>query len=282
MASRVNTKFVVQLSVVLVLAFAGVGASAFFLLRNSGDDLARAGDKKMLAGDYKMASELYSKAVNKEKTNVAFLEKWRDALKGLVPETQVKYSDAYAKYLMALRQLAIVRPDAVEDQATYLELRQASLGPVVYDRGGYDFVLREADTLLALHTTDADPAMGDRLRRYRGLVRLRLAAESPDAKPELIQGAKEDLEAALRANPADTETAVALENWYELQAAKARSETRHDEADAFVKAGGEVVPGSHLGASYQRDLPDFLRTEPARGNARDEAARIPQLSLIHI
>ena len=55
MASRVNVKFVVMLSVVLGLVFASVAGVAMMVLYKSGAENARLGDEAMERGDYKAA-----------------------------------------------------------------------------------------------------------------------------------------------------------------------------------------------------------------------------------
>jgi len=66
MATRVNTKFVVVLTAVLLVACAGVVGAFWFLLHNTGADLARMGDRQMTQAKYKEAGDLYAKAVNKD------------------------------------------------------------------------------------------------------------------------------------------------------------------------------------------------------------------------
>ena len=51
MASRVNVKFVVILSVALTVVFASVAGAALYVLSNRGAALEREGDGYMAAGD---------------------------------------------------------------------------------------------------------------------------------------------------------------------------------------------------------------------------------------
>src|SRR5437016_1133521 len=145
MASRVNTKFVAMLAGVLLLAFGAVAGSAYFFLYNTGADLTRMGDKKMALGQYKEASDLYSKAVNKEKTNVAFLEKWVESIRKQTPDTQQKYRDAYMNLNGAMRQLAIVGRD-VGPQREFLEMIKTELDPIAFKRDNYDSFLNDIET----------------------------------------------------------------------------------------------------------------------------------------
>src|SRR4051812_48527933 len=132
MAARVNTRFVILLAGVLILA-TGAVTGTLYLLSNSGADLVRMGDKKFAAGEYIDAAGFYSKAVNKEKTNPLFLKKWIEALRKQTPETQVKYMATYGELMAAMRQLAITTSD-VEGQLEYLEVRRQGMEQFPYDR----------------------------------------------------------------------------------------------------------------------------------------------------
>jgi len=279
MASRVNTKFVVLLSASLLGLCALVAVAGLLLFRNSAADHAKLGDRRAAEGNYREAAERYSRAVNKENTNVGYLEKWRDALSKQTPTEQVRYSNAFNQYVSALRQLAIVQPDNVEAQRAYLELTAGRLNPNAFDRDGNDFLTREADTLLAARGDARGP--WDVLRRYRGLARLRLLANTPDAKAELDAQARADLEAASAADPADAEVAQGLEAYWSYKAFRADADARPEDAAAARAAGAEVVraflannPGS--GAmqltALRRDLADLVRDLQATDN-KDGAAR---------
>src|SRR5437868_7302056 len=113
MAAKVNTKFVLMLTVVALLAITAVWATWHLFLRNTGADLVRAGDKKMVAEEYKDAADIYAKAVNKEKTNVEFLKKWIAALKKSNRDTPRAYGEMFTTNLVfsAQRQLAMVTDD---------------------------------------------------------------------------------------------------------------------------------------------------------------------------
>jgi tetratricopeptide (TPR) repeat protein len=251
MATRVNTRFVVILTAVLLVACGGVVGAFAFLLYHTAADLARMGDKQAALGHYKEASDLYSKAVNKEKTNSGFLQKWADALRKQTPETQPRYMDAYGNLGSALRQLAIVSRNNIAAQRAYLDLEKQGLDLSPFKRDGQDSYIREAENLMSQHAGATAEPGADVLRRYRGLARLRVAIESPDAPPEYLDGAKDDLEAALKADPDDAESARALERYYTFKALKADAANNADEATAMFAKGGEVVAAFR--ASHPQD-----------------------------
>jgi Tfp pilus assembly protein PilF len=241
MATQVNTKFVVKLTVALVAGSAVLIGAFAYLMKNTGADLARMGDKHMLAAHYKDAAEAYSKAVNKEKTNSEFLKKWIESLRKQTPETQTSYKDAYENLGRAMRQLAVCDRDNVAAQREYLDIEKQVLesGPV--RRDSLDAFIRECQTLIEQHVGSANPGAAEPLRRYRGWARLRVATESQDAGPEYADGAKEDLEAALKADPADSETARLLERFYAYKAAKADAASKPEEVTENIAKGSELI-----------------------------------------
>ena len=108
MASRVNVKFVVILSTVLVLVAAGTGFLAYKVVFKSAADLAAAGDAKMASGEIRAAELLYSKAVNKDPYNSELLLKWENALEQWTPETDRELQNEFRNtYVLLRRQLAL-------------------------------------------------------------------------------------------------------------------------------------------------------------------------------
>ncbi len=80
MASKVNVKFVVILSVALLILAAGVGVLGAMVLFNSAADNIKRGDQLVAQGDYAEAAKAYGKAVNKESYNSEYLRKWISAI----------------------------------------------------------------------------------------------------------------------------------------------------------------------------------------------------------
>lgn len=216
MAAKVNTKFVLMLTAAVVVAVGAVFGAMYFFLHNTGADLARMGDKKMAAKQYEDAAGIYSKAVNKEKTNVAFLNKWIDALKHLTPDTQRKYGETFFQQLVAAqRQIANLTDDpAVARQ--YLTLRLELSEALPFERDGYEQIVEDTTTVLSRFSAPA-PAT-ESLRRFRGIARLRIAMNTPDIAKDLLPGVKEDLDAAIAADPADSDAVQGLATWHAVQA----------------------------------------------------------------
>lgn len=241
MAGRVNKQFVISLSVGLALVFSVVAASAYYLLVNSAADLAKAGDRLAAQGEYDKAIEYYAKAVNKEQTNSGNLAKWRDALKQLAPETQVVYNDYYRQYHMATRQLARVQRDNIEVQRENLELQKGMMLQGEFSRSARDQYVIECDAMISLHAGEPAGSPSDVLKRFRGAAKCELFAFVPDAKIEVANEAEADLIAALAADPADTESALALQMLYRVMADRATARSAMDEAAALREKADGVV-----------------------------------------
>lgn len=278
MASKVNTKFVVGLGAGLVVVCGAVAGTAYFLLRNTAQDNFSQGQKLMAQQKYADAAIAFSKAVGKEQTNVEFLTQWREALSKQTPETQTTYREAFIDFAMrATRQLAIVQTDNVEAQRQYMDLRMEMIRGAPYSQDAYNAVLQDGQTLLAFHATKpAGP--WEVLKRYTGMIAARMFFETPAARPDQIDNAIKDMEAALRANPADSEVAAVLvESWQRL-ADDAQRANRASDAQAHEQKARTLVE-TFLSANpdeptitllkVQRDLGMTLRQlEQARQEGR--------------
>lgn len=129
MASRVNMKFVVGLSVAVIAIFGLGSALAYRVMKNSPEKLMRAGDEKAAAGDYKEAEKLYAKGVNKVQSNLQFMEKWKGALTKSTYGTKVAFEEKYGQYVSLLRQMAAVQQTNVAAHREYLGvLMQSAVG----------------------------------------------------------------------------------------------------------------------------------------------------------
>lgn len=266
MAGKVNKKFVMVLSAIILVVVGGVFGLMYFFLYNTGADLARMGDKKMAEKEYKDAAEIYSKAVFKEKTNTEFLSKWIDALEHTTPESQRKYSEAFLGQLMAARrQLALVDND-LKMQREYLDLRQSLSDSLPFERSGYDTIIDDTTAILLRHPEKTPETQG--LRRYRGLSRLRIAANIRDTADETYVGAREDLEAAMEANPADEEAALGLSTWYLVKADRATGADAEKEVTQALADSRRIItdfaqknPDSILAAAtiLRKDLDSSIR-----------------------
>src|SRR5690606_20993343 len=121
-ASRVNVRFVVMLAVSLGVLSAAVGGVAVWVTFKSGKRNVAMGDAAMAEGDYEAAERFYARGVNKEQSNVEWLEKWRAAMLKKIPETQTRYIADYQLYAGGiLKSLAIAKRTDLAAHREYLD-----------------------------------------------------------------------------------------------------------------------------------------------------------------
>lgn len=239
MASKVNVKFVASLGAGLVVLVGGLGLATYFLLVNSAADLAKKGDQAMSKEDYASAAVYYSKAVDKERTNIAYLSKWRESMAKKVPDTRQKFSEAYRSWLGIARQMAIVQRDNLTDQLAYAEIvrQQYLVGP--FNRDANTLALNEMETMIGYYSGKPEGPW-EKLRKVRGIARLRAVNEAADAKEQQWADALADLEAAAKADPADSETALSLVSYYGVQAQRAERRGEQEKSDELLATARKV------------------------------------------
>jgi|GEM_PF-5143335 len=219
MAARVNVRFVTILCVVIGVVFVGMAGAAYFIVKKSASDHFQAAQAYVQAGNALEAEKSFSKAVNKEPTNVVYIEHWIESIEKLTPETQTTYSDMYWRnYVPAMRQLAVAKRTDVEGWEKHLHSeyeRRNKFGAA--GRSSWQSMLTETNSALAhfLTSAESDNPQADwhRLRRFRALSNLNMRIESGEADPEFRDKTVLDFEAALRVDPTDVESAVGLYNW---------------------------------------------------------------------
>lgn len=279
--SRVNTKFVVILSCAVLLIFGVVAYVGYSIVIKSGDDLARMGNEKMAeaeraeaAGDtraaqqaYDAAQFLFSKAVNKERGNRAFLDLWRGAMDKWVPENQAAYSTAFDKYVALLRSTAILEGTSIPDHTNYLELLDQNIMLSSPSREGFEFLKLQTTEMLAYFDDDS----GDVLRRYRGRAIVELIDNNFQVEEADWNRAREDLLAALKANPADASSAVALARLSLAESRRSRGSDRFEEADQKVEEARSIIasfiaenPGNAVAMLGQLQLDLDITVDEAR------------------
>lgn len=240
--SKVNTKFVAALSAGAIVIVGGLSYMAYAIALRSASDLAKSGDQKMAEGSLEAAELLYSKAVNKEQTNAAAIEKWRDCLAKWTPETRAKLEGKYMQaYVPALRQLSLVKATDIPAHEAYLGELWGQMANIDPPRNMLDNLASETTRILNYFKSAPEDGPWNTLKRYRGLAMVRAMSVSEDVKPEEVEQAKSDLEAALKANPKDAECAIAIHDWYLSQGRRAQERLQKDEAAKLKKLGVDYL-----------------------------------------
>ncbi len=244
MASKVNTKFVLILAMVMISLFAGVAAIGIFVIQKSGSDYIRLGDAKAAENDWKRAQEFYSKAVYKEQGNVDYLKKWRDALRKWTPETQTQLDDAYGnKYLNCLRSIGVAAKTDLPSWHEYLGTLNRMLNMQAFSRDGYENMVAQAEAAAKYFEGGATNPQADSLKRYSGLAVVRQMRENllDERAKDVMDKGLADLTAALKARPDDFEAARAIMEWNLVRADRARRSGQNDEAKAFFDAAAKAA-----------------------------------------
>lgn len=234
MASKVNYQFVGILVAVVVISAGGVMFAASRLMTKSADDHVKTAEEFEAKGDYDKAAGAYSKAVSKSKGRPEYIQKWISALEKITPASQQTYIDRFQKeYVPALRALAEAQADNADAQRPVLDLVLAQYRMFPPPPSTWEAFIAQADSVIRAFQ-DGDKT-AQPLRFYRGAARtnwLSLVAAAPD---DAVKLAKDDLEAALEAEPKSARVMAKLCDWYQVAGERARSRRQLDEADNLAK-----------------------------------------------
>lgn len=269
MAGKVNTKFVIGLSVALVALAGAAGAAGVFFYQRTASNLAKQGDRlfalyedRLKAGDaadaqkrLKLAITAYSKAVNKEDTNSVYLRKWEKALTQLTPPEGAEFEKAFMDYLALKRRLATLAQTDPRLHMDYLDVLYENMLRFPGNKGVSERLASETGELLKFFKNDPK---GDVLRRYRGLATLEQFIATPELDAKRVEQGRQDLEAACAADPKDEVATEGLVRWHELLAERARAESRREDADA------EAATALGLAEAFLAANPDAPRLLVAR------------------
>ncbi len=255
MASRVNVKFVVILSTVLVLLAAGTGALAWKVVFKSAAQLAAAGDAKLAEGEIRAAEVLYSKAVNKDPYNSVYLLKWEDALEQWTPETDRELQNEFnGTYVLVRRQLAFSDNRIhVDYQVEYVDLLWELASFTGFSRQSYETVVSACNDQIV----DPDALSSIPLRRYRGLALARIMLNGLDVSEADQAQAESDLRAALEVKADDYEPFESLVAMKRIDAEAARSLGRRTEAERLAGEAASLIE-SFLEVNGENSLAGIL------------------------
>jgi tetratricopeptide (TPR) repeat protein len=250
MAARVNTRFVIILSVVLVAAMGGVVWAAYMVLSTSGDEHAARALKYEAEGNWRDAEKAWSTAVNHDQTRLDWLASWRNALERVDFPTTAEYVQEYQTYRTILRQTAAVKASDFDAHDEYFKEMSTFLSVSAPSQDALSFVNDETDRLDTLFAGASEDQLA-RLRRHRGAFIARMIGTGMDLDAEVTDRARADLTAAIGADPADIDSLASLTG-LELQlAGAARLAGRASEAQEMtdllasrVAAFAEANPGS--------------------------------------
>lgn len=288
MPGRVNVKFVAILSLVLLVVTGLAVAGAAVVLLKSGDDHARIAQQAEAAGDWEAAERSWSKAVNEERTNVAWLESYLNAIQKNEVSTPSDYRAKYDSYRSVVRAIAEAkRTDEASHDRFFSELLQlvSAGGP---NKEAYQTVIDEVARVESLLYSEGDSDLVKSIRRYRGFASAAIAQFSTDISDDFIEKAITDLEQARTVRPSDPEIAESLYVLHSKKADRAKLARRqtleseaHAAAYAVVDTYAKANPGSLAGQALflRADIDKAVREVDAMGFFGAEQSRARRRTL---
>lgn len=240
MASRVNTKFVVTLSAVLLVLACGAAGLAYFSLQGRVEKWIAKADALVQQGEFEQAATLYERAVGKDRTRVEWLEKWRDAVTKTTPDNRIRYEKQYEFYRGILRTIAVLKPKDPEAQLAYIGEFDRLARVSGISREALEQLVEECGD--RLRDLDPNTPGAKTLLRYKAAAQIDLMGLSK-ATDEVRAKALADIEAAVAANPKDQVARIYQARWYLTEAERLRTEraveeeqTTRAKADALIDA----------------------------------------------
>ena len=102
MNNRLNTKFIVLLSSVLIILCAGVAFIAWVAISGAAEEQAKIGRAAEQAGDFKEAVSRYGRSISKDPMNLEYYDDYERALLQIVPATQTEARERYGQQYLQL------------------------------------------------------------------------------------------------------------------------------------------------------------------------------------
>ena len=254
MAARVNVKFVILLSVVLIGAMGAVVWAAMTVVLKSGEDHANRAREFESAGNWVEAEKSWSKAVNHDPARLEWLEAWRRSLESINFPTNAEYLQEFGTLRTILQQVADVKGadfEAHEESLSTISVWLNSMSPSLEALNVLDTATRRATPTISW----PDPSEADRLRRYRGQYGARLFATGADLAAERVDEFVADLTAALEADPTDFQSLFDLYLIRNRQAEIAVRDRRTADAERIL-------------AEARAKIDEFARANPENLRAR--------------
>ncbi|MDP7005290.1 MAG: tetratricopeptide repeat protein [Phycisphaerales bacterium] len=201
--AKANTRLIKIIGasmVVLIIGFTGVWYATVY---KSAQRNVSAGDENMAAGEFNSARKQYGKAVNKEPSNIEFVNKLQNAILSITPSTPDEATVYYRDYIGTLVHEARYKPLDIDVQLKIVEetFKSAHL------TGSTD-TWRQLQMLAenGLDSILPDDPRRNELVLYRGLASLRLEDTAMTDDIDLESGnirfpGEDDIELVLEENP---------------------------------------------------------------------------------
>ncbi len=236
MATKVNVKFVVGLSIVLLGVFGAAAYVGSRTMRKSAVDHAKIAEQAEAEGQWERAAGNWSRAVNKATGNTEYIRRWVNALSKTTPRPSEEYRERYRKdYLLAIQALGDANPTDAAGHRVFLDLILNEAKLLGGQQGVWESIVQRTDTVLR-NFPEADKSTAG-IRRYRGIARTALMGLTGEQTDVLVAQAKDDLTAAIEGDGQDFEAAASLVDWHRFEAVRARNKATVEAGDVLTKQG---------------------------------------------
>lgn len=266
MASSVNKKFVVILTVGVIGTLGAAGLAMKFMFKSAADHI-RIGDS-LAATDPIESMKAYSRAVNKEPNNASHIAKWAESIGRITPESRQEYDDRFRDFIMATRRLAEVK-------RTDVAAHRAVLDPLLndYRRGGagpqaWASLVQQVDATIKLFPS-GDKGI-DGVRRYRGIARAAILGLGQRLSDDEMAATRADLEAAIAYDPNDDLATASFVDFLRFSADVAR-QTNDPEKAAALLAEGEAKIKAYVETHPDSSIARAAYTNVLINNAAEKA-----------
>lgn len=212
MASRVNTKVVVPLLVVLFVLVGGVLGLAYFTIYRSPEFYKSRGDAAAAAGDWRTAEEFYSKGVNRDQGNIELLDLWRGAIERIVPTDAIEARKYYDTATGIIQKKSLTRPFEPQFHIDWLNRVQERYPSELKTQNAANLA-SEVEKMLQGKPAGDDNPLWEQAYRFRGIAntyRMREVGLDRQVRDQALA----DLQRWLSTHPDDSEVVDALIMWH--------------------------------------------------------------------
>ncbi|MCH8343767.1 MAG: tetratricopeptide repeat protein [Planctomycetes bacterium] len=242
MATRVNTKFVLILTVAVLGAVGTVGLLAVLKVRGDTTRHIKAGEQLLAIEDYQGALKEFSRAVGKEPSNMDYLRLFEQALLSIRPETQDQARELHIRRIGIFYRKAQYRPQDPEAHMSLLK----ELHRNARSTNESDHWQRVADAAGDMWQQMA-PTDPNRIyaKLYRGLANMRMIRFISEQE---VAEAEDDLRAFLEAVPDDDLGWASLAGGLLSRAIQLRGEGNTRRAQAMFEEVDETLKRARVAA----------------------------------
>ena len=198
MNNRLNTKFIVILSSILIVLCAGVAVVAWIAISGDAERNAEKGRTAEKSGDYKEALSRYGRSIGKDPMNLSYYDDYERALLQIVPESRTEARDRYnQQYLGLLSRRIGVSQDNPDSRRRLIDAyrERASVMAPENQNDLWNSVQKQADQMISDFKGDDDsiayalPIRLDSMSRRTALLK---SAEEDQFNEDVIEFAASD------------------------------------------------------------------------------------------